>query len=79
MLDSQEYIRNTLYFRLDSSDARGVDGLRVEYDLKIGHTFTGEENCWVQVGLYYQIKPKWVCGSLKCEIDCQRILTLADI
>ena len=27
------------------------------------------------MGLHYQVKPRWIFGSLKSEIGCQKILT----
>jgi len=52
MLGFQECIRSTVYFRLESGDAGGDDGLRAEGDLGVDHTFTREENHWVRMGLY---------------------------
>jgi len=67
-LGSQEYIRGTVYSRLDSGDAGRDDGLRAEWDLRVDHTSIREESRKVQMGLHCQVKPRWVSDSLKSEI-----------
>jgi len=46
--------------------------------MKLGnwsHFYQEKKSHWVQMSLYYQVKPRWVSGSLKGEIGCQRFLT----
>ena len=39
------------------------------------HNRIWEESRWLQMSLHYQVKHRWVSGSLKSENDCQRLLT----
>jgi len=64
-LGSQECIRSTVYFKLNSSDAGEDDDFRAEWDLRVSHTTTRKENYWLQMDLHYQVKPKWISDSLK--------------
>ena len=41
------------------------------------HFHRGKESHWVQMGLHSQVKLRWVYGSLKGKIGCQRLLTYA--
>jgi len=50
----------------------GDDSLK--WDLGVGYTSTRKENR-VQMSLHCRVKPRWISGSLKGEIGCQRILT----
>ena len=52
-LGSQECIRSTVYSSLGSGDARGVDGLRAEWDLGVGHTSTMVESLRLQIVLHH--------------------------
>jgi len=42
--------------------------------LRVGHTSTVEESHRVQISLHCQVKLRWVSGSLKGKIGCQRSL-----
>ena len=75
MLGFQKCIRSTAYSRLNSGDAGEDDGLRAEWDLGSWSHFHQGRKLLVWVGLHCQVKSWWVSGSLKSEIDCQKILT----
>jgi len=53
---------------LDSGNARESNGLREEWDLRVGRTSTREESRWVQMNLHCQVKPRLVSGSLKTRL-----------
>jgi len=72
MLDSQEYVKNIVYFKMDSGDAEEIDGLRAKWDLKVWHTSTRKESIGCKWVYTVKLNPDESLTRLKVRLVTKR-------